>query len=188
MFNPLTLITSSPHALAIKAALIAGAVVIVFGAGSYAGWRWEHGEVLKLQLADAQFTKAAVTHAAFVQAAEDRVALDAALQHATFEVHLEATFGTIYQEIPRYVHDTISCPGPTVGLARVLRAAAEGALPSALSLATGQSDDDCSDVTPSEVAGWFTAYAKASIGNARQLNDLEDEVRKDHLAQEGLKP
>lgn len=186
--NPLSLINSSPYALLIKAGLILLVVASVFGAGSYAGWRWEHSEVLKLQLADAQFAKAAVAKAAFVQAAEDRVALDAAIQHATFEVHLEATFGTIYKEIPRYVHDTISCPGPTVGLARVLYAEAGGSDPAALTLASGQSDDDCSDVTASEVAGWFAAYAKASIGNARQLNDLEDEVRKDHLAQEGLKP
>lgn len=165
--------------------LIAVGVSLVLGlaGGGYAGFRFEKSVVDELKLSDAKAMTAAVVRASFVKSAEDRVALDAAVAHATFEVHLDAQFETITKEIPIYVHDKISCPGPTVGLARVMRAAAAGTDPATLQLATGQSDDDCSDVAATEVAGWVAAYAKASIANAGQLNDLEAEIRADHRAQ-----
>jgi len=171
----------------IQTYLIVGAVALVAGsaAGAYAGYRWEHGEVLKLQLADAKFAATAVKAAQLVDGLQYRVDLKAATTEAYAQGALQARTVTLTKEIVRYVtpkQDASVC-GLTVGLARVLRAAAAGADPATLALAPGQSDDDCSDVTPSQVAGWFTAYAGIAQQNAEQLTALQVWIAENHAAQ-----
>ncbi len=163
----------------IQTYLIVGAVTaaVSLGAGAYAGYRWEHGEVLKLQLADAKYVSSQITLVTKETQRQEVIDLAAAVgaQQKFDDLHLH--YVTITKEITRYVtplQDARTCV--TVGLARSLRAEADGSDPGALALAPGQSDDDCSDVTASEVAGWFKAYAEASQHNALQLNLLEADI------------
>lgn len=160
----------------IQSYLIAGGLALVLGAagGAWAGYRWEAGTVDRLRAEAAQGAAAAAQEARLTQSAIDGIALTAAVKEAQAQTKIEVQTVTITKEIPRYVHDQISCPGLTVGLARVLRGAADGVDPSTLSGPAGQSDDACSDVTPSEVAGWFTAYAGAARANTQQLTALQE--------------
>ncbi len=154
--------------------IVAGVVSLAIGA--YGGYRWELGAYNNLKAADAKSLVMAMQKAAKTQAAEDKVNLNAAVAEARAQQKIITQTQIITQTVTKYVHDTISCPGLTVGLARVMRAAAAGIDPASLDLAPGQSDDFCSDIAPSEVAGWFTAYAGASKANAEQLNALEANI------------
>lgn len=185
MWNPLPLLAG------VKTYLIVGAVTgaVAFAGGAYSGWRWEHGAVLQARLDAAALASKAKELAAKDQAAQDAVKLKAAVAEALFQGRLEGRISLIVQETPVYVtaaQDAIVCI--PVGLARVLRAAAEGRSPGSLSLAPGQSDDDCSDITATEMARWFTAYAGASLGNAHQLNSLEAEINEHAKVRSGEQP
>lgn len=161
------------ESLAAKAIAGLVAALVIFGAGSYAGYRWEHGVLADYQAAAAHAQFEAVQVALAKQQTIDDMNMAAAMSEAQKQQQIVTVTKTITKEIPRYVNDQTNCvSGLTVGLARVLRAAAVGADPASLQLASGQSDDTCSDVTPSEVAGWFTDYAGESRANAEQLDAL----------------
>jgi len=175
----------APYLTWIKLGAAALALVGLLGAGFYAGYRWELGTYEKRVADDAAAQTKAVAEKAASISAQDAVNTAAAISEAQSQTKVEIHTVTVTKEIPTYVHDKISCPGPTVGLARVLFGAASATDPATLNLAPGQSDDDCSDVTASEVASWFTQYAGNSQGNAQQLNDLESWVTANHAAQVG---
>jgi len=162
----------TPQTLAAKALVAVVGVAIVAGAGVYTGYRWERSAYEALVAADAKAQTKAVQVAAAKQLKIDAGNQAAAVKAAQAQQRIVTQTVTVTKEIPTYVHDTIACPGLSVGLARVLRAAASGDDPTSLQLAPGQSDDACSDVTPSEVAGWFAAYAQAARANTQQLTDL----------------
>lgn len=166
-----------PSLTTIKYAAFGVAALVLAAGGFYAGYRWEMGAYQKLKAQDAQASAAAVTAALSNQRRVDQLNSDAAMRQVLAQQKIVTQTVTVTKEIPRYVHDQVICPGPTVGLARVLRAAAAGVDPASLSVAPGQSDDTCSDVTPSEVAGWFTDYASASRQNAEQLNGLVASIK-----------
>lgn len=169
------------------AAYALGAALLISG-GAYAGYRWEAGTVATLKLEAAQERAQAVSLAAQSQKAQDTVALTAAVSEAKAQAQIVTKTITLTKEVPRYVtvrQDAIVCI--PVGLARVLRAAAAGSDPSAVELAPGQSDDACSDLTASEVAGWFSGYAGASQANAEQLTALQAWIVANHQAQENAK-
>lgn len=115
------------------------------------------------------------------QIAADNYAAGASNQKA--EDDLDIKFVDLGRKVPTYVNqiqETKACL--TVGFIRVLSAASRGAAdPATLTLASGQSDDDCADVTESAVAGWFAGpggFADASFKNSQQLNDLIGSVAK----------
>lgn len=165
----------------LAAKIIAGLVgaILLFGAGSYAGYRFEHAAFADYKTAAAEAQTKAIAGALAKQQKIDSANQDAAVREAEAQQKIVTVTQTITKEINHYVHDQTTCPGGlTVGLARVLRGAADGTDPASLQLAAGQSDDTCSDATPTEVAGWFTAYAAASRGNAEQLNALIASVNK----------
>lgn len=189
--NPLPLLSSAASAVTgflggIQTYLIIGAVALAVGGagGTWVGYRIESGKVAAIQTTLAQAQTQVAQHGARIIAVEDKVGLDFALAHQTIDDHITLQVATNSQEITLYVHDKISCPGPTVGLARVLRAYADGIDPANLSLAPAQSDDDCSDVSASEVASWFNAYAGVARQNAQQLTDLQGWVLANQKAQE----
>lgn len=165
-------IPTLPSLTTIKFALAGIALLAALGGGFYAGYRWELGIYEKRVAADAlavQKAQAAAIHEALaINKANDA----AAQKDAQAQQQIVTRTVTITREVTVHVHDQVFCPGPTVGLARVLRAAAAGVDPTSLDLAPGQSDDSCSDVTASEVASWFTAYAGTAQQNSQQLNDL----------------
>lgn len=163
----------TPESLAAKALCALVGAMILVGGGAYAGYRFELGRYEQLVAADAKAQTKAVELALNTQRHIDADNQAAAVLAAQAQQHIVTQTLTITKEIPRYVHDDTLCPsGLTVGLARVLRGAADGTDPASLQLAPGQSDDTCSDVAPTEVAGWFTGYAQASRANTQQLSDL----------------
>lgn len=172
----------------VKFAAFGLAALALASGGAYAGYRWEAGVVAQVRLADAQAVAKAVSVARASDAAQAKVGLSAALSEAQAQTKIVTQTVTITKEIPLYVHDQIACPsGFTVGLARFLRAAADGADPATLSLAPGQSDDACSDLTATEMASWFSDYAGASQANAEELTALQAWVVANHQAQESAK-
>lgn len=180
-FNPLTLLSSAGSAISgflggFQTYLIAGGLALAVGAagGAWAGYRVEASKVAAIRLADAQAQAQALQAADKSRARQDAVTLAAALKEAAAQQKVVILTQTLTREIPHYVTvqaDAVSCI--PIGLARVLRAAADGVDPGTLSLPAGQSDDACSDVTASEVAGWFKDYAGASQANAEQLTALQ---------------
>lgn len=160
-------------ASALAAAALSGYLVHTFDDDTYQ----------KLKLADAQASIRASQVVASIQKKIDAANLASALQEEKAQQQIITQTQTVTKEIPVYVHDTISCPGPSVGLARLLYASAAGVDPATVSLAAGQSDDACSDVTASEVASWFSQFAGAARENAEQLNALEASIRSLSTAQ-----
>lgn len=161
--------------------------LVAAGIAIWAGLWLHHYHDLEAQAARVPGLEARITadrSAAKAQAKIDTQNHDASEKAAQAQQKIVVQTRTITERIPVYVHDTISCPGLTVGLARVLRAAADGTDPADLPLASGQSDDDCSDVTSSEVAGWFTSYAEAARGNTQQLSDLIASVKANEAVKE----
>lgn len=161
-----------PSLTAIKWGAIGLGALALLAGGFYSGYRWELGKYETLVAADAIAKYDAVFAALKTEQAIAAKNQTAAVAAAQAQQRIVTQTVTVTKRIPTYVHDTISCPGLTVGLARVLRGAADGTDPASLSLAPGQSDDSCSDVTPSEVAGWFAGYALAARANTQQLSDL----------------
>lgn len=174
----------APYLTWIKVGAAILAVVGLLAAGAYGGYRFELGKYETLVANDAKAKTAAVQEKANSDAAQAKVSLASAVADQKAQDALQIHTTTVTKEITRYVtaqEDRVVCV--PVGLARIMRSAADGSDPASLGLAPGQSDDDCSDVTASEVAGWFTAYAGAAQQNAQQLNDLEAWVRANHEAQ-----
>lgn len=189
--NPLPLLSSAASAATgflggIQTYLIVGAVTLALGlaGGAYAGYRWEHGALASLQLADAQAVTQAVQKEAKSAAAQAQVSLTAAVAEAGAQAQIITHTVTVTKEIPVYVtpvQDSRGCI--TVGLMRILRAASSQTDPDTLQLAAGQSDDDCSDVDASTLAGWFTGYSAAAEANSEQLDALEKWITDNHAAQ-----
>lgn len=168
-----------PDVLGIKSALIAGAVSLVvgLGAGAYAGYRWEHGAVLSLQLADVKAQAAALGRSFQMQQviakANDKNGAHDVVEQTKIVDH----YITVTREIPTYVHDSIACPGGTYGFVRVLVAAERGIAAATLPLPAGVTVDTCSPLEPSGLAADLAADLAAARGNAQQLDDLEASVR-----------
>ena len=174
---PTWLLSIAPYAIC---ALLAGA------ASGYGVHRWDEVAIADLRASDAQARAAAVQALSQAKDKQAASALAAAVAEAKAQAILNVTTQTIIKKVPIYVtqiQDHSVC-GLTVGLMRVLRAAASGADPDALSTSSGQSDDACSDATPSEVASWFAVYAGTASQNAEQLNALEKSVMALHDAGE----
>ncbi len=159
----------------IQTYLIIGAISVAVGVagGFYAGYRWELGTYETLVAADAT----AVTVAEKTQDTRDKAELllgqTAGIKEGEAQAQIQVVTVTQTKEIPAHVTPiqvTRACL--SVGLMRLLRAASGETDPDSLTLAAGQSDDDCSAVSPVTVAGWFTGYAAASEANAEQLNAL----------------
>lgn len=158
--------------------------VLAFGGGYYLAHRIDASAISDLKAADADAQVKAVQLASQATQKQDKVVLDAAVKEAAEQQKIVTKTVTLTKEIPVYVtaaQDASPC-GFTVGFARILRAAATNTDPATLSLATGQSDDQCSDLTASEVAGWFAQYAATKTANDEQLNSLEASIISIHNA------
>lgn len=169
-----------------QAYLIGGAMLAIasFGGGFYLAHRIDASTLSDLKAQDAKARADAIQAASLALQKQDKAAMDAAVAEAESQQKIVTKTVTLTKEIPVYVtpaQDKSVC-GLTVGLARILRAAAASTDPASLALTTGQHDDDCSDLTPSEVASWFTQYAAASQANAEQLNALRASIVSIHDA------
>lgn len=176
--NPLSLLTSALGGVwgYVAAAAVAG--LLAAGGTGYVVHRMDATTLNQVKLDDAQAATKALTASLASQRRVDGLNEAAAVREAQAQQKIVTVTQTITRKVPVYVHDQVRCnSGLTVGLARILRAAAAGVDPASLSLPAGQSDDTCADLTPSEVASWFADYAAAARGNAEQLDALEAAVR-----------
>ncbi|MDR5728242.1 MAG: hypothetical protein RB191_12515 [Terriglobia bacterium] len=168
-----------------KLIALAVAVSIAAAGGAYAGYRFEYGALQAQIAADDKAALQATQKLAKSDQLQDAANVKAAQAwQAKFDKdNLKPT--VLKERIPTYVTvkaDAVACI--PVGLARVMRAAADHeADPGTLQLATGQSDDDCSDVTASEMASWFTDFAGKAQSNTDQLTALQGWVVNNHAAQ-----
>jgi hypothetical protein len=177
-----------PYIVWIKVGLYALAVVSLVGVGAYGGYRWEHGALVSLQLADAK----AQTQAVALQAKSDDQQADVNLRAAVNEQAAQDRLNPVYVTITKEIHDHVSplqdarvaaACGISVGFVRSLRAAENGVTPDTLGLTTGQSDDDCADISASTLADNVAQALGVGIENSEQLNSLIQWVKNNHQAQ-----
>lgn len=178
--------TVAPYLTWIKLGAAVLAVVGIASAGFYAGYRWELGTYETRVAQDAAAVTKAVQMQAASTSAQDAVNTKAAVADQVAQDALNAKTVTLIKELPAHVTQVqVDRACLSVGLMRMLRGASAQTDPDTLALAASQSDDDCSDVSPVTVAGWFTGFAAAAEGNTRQLTDLEAWVIANHAAQAG---
>ena len=133
----------------------------------------------KLELGYAQAKEKAVEEARAAQAAQDKIALTAAVAEAAAQEKIVTITNTITKEIPSHVKDSGPCI--TYGLVRVLDGAASGRDPDTLALPTGKSDDACSPVKASDLAQSVADNYGAARQNSEQLTALQ-QTAKDLIA------
>jgi len=155
--------------------------------GSTAVYATHHWDANELQAVKMQVQKEAIEAMQFAlttQKAEDRVDLAAAVKEATAQNHVTTVIQTVTKEIPRYVtvHQDATVCVP-YGLVRLLDATVDQTDPANLKLATGQSDDACSPIKASDLAGSVIANYGAAIANAEQLTALQAWIVANHAAQ-----
>lgn len=117
----------------------------------------------------------AFQHAQALQRDADQVAIDLAGQQSTTQEKIVTRTMTITKEIPIYVKDTSDCV--TVGLIRVLDAAAIGVDPATLALAPGQFDETCAGVGARALAQSIVDNYGRAHQNAAELTDLQAYVK-----------
>lgn len=177
-----------PSVLGIKAALISGAVALLvgFGGGAYAGYRWEHGVVLQERLDAAKAQSKAVTAALEKQKKLGASGIEAGYRRGLSEglqqsLTLKLVMGvpanvTLVQDQAAAASDHAGCI--TYGFVRLLVAGQRSVEPDTLALPAGQSIDACTGLAPSALAATLAADLGVAAQNASQLNDLIAEVRR----------
>lgn len=159
--------------------LIAAGIALAVGlaGGAYAGYRWELGTYETRVAADATAQSAAEAIAfkkgQDLAAANQKAGTDDAAAQQVIVDH----YHTITKEVPVYVtpaQDAHACV--TYGFVRVLYAAERGIDPATIPIASGQSDDACTDYDLSALATDLAADFQAANANAQQLTDLEAAV------------
>lgn len=158
----------------------AAIALTMFSAGAYSGYRWELGTYEAKVAADAEANTLAAQTGAAVQKAQDTVAEAGAIADAGAQDHILFVSQTITREIDHYVTDTAHCI--TFGLVRVLNGAAFNQDPATLAIAPGEPDDACAPISWRAFAGELTDDYRAGNQNAKQLNDLIQNVTDLHTA------
>lgn len=165
--------------LAIKYGLIALAFIGALSASAWGGYKLRDlsatAEMAQKDRAHAQAVAAAVVEAQTRQRAADQVAIDIAGQQGPVQEKIIVETQTVVERIPYYVSDASGCI--TIGLIRVLDAAALGADPAALDLAPGERNDTCAGIGPAALA----EHVSKNYGRARQdaarLTGAQDYIR-----------
>lgn len=166
----------------LAAKLIAGAVacLLLFGAGTWTGYRLELGKYNGLVAADAKaLTKATQEAAAKQKRIDDSNQVDA-VAAAYFKGKMDATTITLKTEAPANVTitqdaqaaaaDSAGCV--TFGFARLLYAGAHGVTPDSLNIPGGESVDACTALKPSDLASAVAQDLAAGYSNGHQLDSL----------------
>jgi hypothetical protein len=168
---------------------IAGIVLIVgiALASAVITHKVDSAALLKQQNAWQQATITAVNQAKVIQAAEDKVSLDAAVAEATAQQQIVTQTVTLTKEVPIHVPFSSKC-AVTVGFVRLLNAAVLGRSTADLSYASGQPDDACAPVDARTLAAVILTNYAAASGNAEQLTALQAWVTQIVAASKGNAP
>lgn len=165
--------------------------LVIFLAGVGAGVTptriYYRGEIASMELAAAKaIEKARDTHDK-QQGAVTAAAIDVSDHQVEVQVHEVTVTKTIVKEIPTYVKDTSLCI--TIGLIRVLDAAAIGADPADLALAPGEFNETCAGIGSNALATSVSENYGRARGDAAQLTDAQVYLRRIKAALElGQKP
>lgn len=154
---------------------LAASALIAFAGGVWLTSEVYSGKIAKIELAHEKALSVAREEAREDQKKVDQIALEKAVADAEAQEVIITRTHTIKEEVPYYVKDTSTCI--TVGLVRVLDAAALGADPADLALAPGEFNETCADVTASALARNIAGNYGLFHQNAQQLSSLQDWVR-----------
>lgn len=171
MFNWITGLFSGGSSIA-ATILVYVAVYAAGGAsGAWVTHKVDSAAYAALVAANTKAQLVAVQKAKDVQAATDKIALDAAVAEAAAQQKIVVQHDVITQEITKYVPVHVTCI--TYGIVRLLNAASIGADPANVTHPAGQSDDACAPISPRALATNIIANYSIALQNAEQLNSLE---------------
>jgi len=160
--------------LVILAAVAIGASVVTH--------KVDNARYLTLELKVADAADKAKAQAVAKQKELDEVAQAAAVKEAESRQKIITQTVTTIKKVNHYVQDRSRCI--TVGLVRVLVAAARGSDPDLLPSTAGQSDDACAALGWRDLASWIVGNFGVARQNEGQLNGLQDALR----ARSAVKP
>lgn len=151
--------------------------MVSFGAAVVGSYMKGHSDGVDSRLvAEAKQEKIVFREAQRLQRDADQVAIDLAGQQSVTQEKIVTRTMTITKEIPTYVKDTSDCV--TIGLIRVLDAAALGVDPATLVLAPGQFDETCAGIGARALAQSVVDNYGRARQNAAQLTDLQALARR----------
>lgn len=169
-----------PSALLIKLGVYAGMALAVI----FAGWMVVHtiqqGAIKNIVAQDTAHAAQVDAAGAKIDAAQSAVDAKSAEDSATHQTTEATAARVIKQKVYIHVHDPVAPRAVgcvSVGLVRQHDAAALGVDPDTLPLAPGVTDDACSTVANSELAGAIADNYAAARANAAQLNDLIGNIK-----------
>lgn len=145
------------------------------GSATYVTREVYTGKIAKIELAQKEAEVAAFKKAQAMQRDADQVAIDIAGNQSNTQEKIVTVTKTIIKEIPTYVKDDSACI--TVGLVRVLDAAARGTDPAALALAPGEFNETCAGLGSHALADSVAENYGRARQDAAQLTDLQTYVR-----------
>lgn len=156
--------------------LIGAAVLslVLLGTGAYGGYRWEHGEVLKLKAADVAFDAKMNQLVQAHKSQADAISTQSSVKQTAAQTQVITRVKTIIERIPSHVSNNVHCI--TYGLVRVLNGAA-GASAYPVPDAASQPDDTCAPVAWRELASDLASDYGSADQNAVELNGLQDWVK-----------
>lgn len=149
------------------------------------GWlthSWDHKSYIALQASyqaqDALRSSAVHQAAAKAQTTQAAISQSSGAKYEAARTRVVTRTQTILKEVPTYVtvqSDALPCN--SVGLVRLLNAAAEGRDPADYQLPPGVTDDTCTAVTNAALAASVAENYGIARLNAEQLNGLEADVK-----------
>lgn len=154
-------------------------VVFLAGAGSGGGAAriYYTGEIAKMELAQAKANKKSDDVVVVKREESKDSAVAASSADASAQEKIIYRTVTLKEKVNVYVKDTSTCI--TIGLVRLLDAAALGINnPDTLSLAPGEFNETCAAIGSNALANSVVGNYGLARQNSQQLNDLEDEMRR----------
>lgn len=169
-----------PQALLIKLGIYAGMAAAVL----FAGWMVVHtiqrGAIKNIVAQDTAHAAQVDAAGARIDAAQARVDVKSAEDSSTHQIAEAKVAAVVKQKVYIHVHDPVAPRAVgcvSYGLVRQHDAAALGVDPDTLPLPSGVTDDACSPVANTELAGAIADNYAAARANAAQLNDLIANVK-----------
>lgn len=163
--------------------MLVGAAALTIGSAVITH-KVDQANLMKIEAGYKDAQLKAVEQAKAIQAAEDKVSLEAAVAEAAAQQQIVTVTQTLVKEVPIHVPFSSKCP-VTVGFVRLLNAAVRGQPTADLSFAAGKPDDACAPIDARTLAGSILVNYAASTANSEQLGALQDWVRKTIEASKG---
>jgi hypothetical protein len=162
----------------ISLAAYAAVAALLFGGGFKLAHDLDQGTIQHMKAAEAQAAADAQKQARSIEQQQAQISNLTGAAEASAQEALQARARVVTKEITHYVtaaQDARGCV--TWGMLRLHDAAALGVDPASLQPPSGQSDDACSPVKPSDFAAGVAGNYAVAHENAEQLDALEADIR-----------